>query len=304
MPRLSVTEALIKNSGLTKKLFKKGKNIMMKTFLKGLAGILLPPFAAWIASGYEKPLITIGVLVIGYLISAIFFRATVLMFIGARVYGKNRRRGLTVFGWAYKTRKLHPNHQLLYGYILLRNGKLDDAENVINKALVLGKHVLKDADIKASEFNRALITWKRGDLNAAIVELENLYEEGYKTSGLYDSLASLYLLNKEYEEAAKIAAEGVEYSEKDLVSRDNLGQAYIELGRIDEAEKIYEELIPQNPQFLEAYYNYATILERRGEMADARKYYGIALTIEEKFLSIISHDQVCEALDRVNELMI
>lgn len=277
---------------------------MMKTFLKGLAGILLPPLAAWIASGYGKPVITIGVLIIGYLISAIFFRATVLMFIGARVYGKNRQRGLTVFGWAYKTRKLHPNHQLLYGYILLRNGKLDDAENVINKALVLGKHVLKDADIKASEFNRALITWKRGDLNAAIVELENLYEEGYKTSGLYDSLASLYLLNKEYEEAAKIAAEGVEYSEKDLVSRDNLGQAYIELGRIDEAEKIYEELIPQNPQFLEAYYNYATILERRGEMADARKYYGIALTIEEKFLSIISHDQVCEALDRVNELMI
>ena len=277
---------------------------MMKTFLKGLAGILLPPLAAWIASGYGKPVITIGVLIIGYLISAIFFRATVLMFIGARVYGKNRRRGLTVFGWAYKTRKLHPNHQLLYGYILLRNGKLDDAENVINKALVLGKHVLKDADIKASEFNRALITWKRGDLNAAIVELENLYEEGYKTSGLYDSLASLYLLNKEYEEAAKIAAEGVEYSEKDLVSRDNLGQAYIELGRIDEAEKIYEELIPQTPQFLEAYYNYATILERRGEMADARKYYGIALTIEEKFLSIISHDQVCEALDRVNELMI
>ena len=69
-------------------------------------------------------------------------------------------------------------------------------------------------------------------------------------------------------------------------------------------EKIYEELIPQSPEFLEAYYNYATILERRGEMAEARKYYGIALTIEEKFLSVISHDQVCEALERVNELMI
>ena len=93
-------------------------------------------------------------------------------------------------------------------------------------------------------------------------------------------------------------------TETDLVSRDNLGQAYIELGRIDEAEKIYEELIPMNPTFLEAYYNYATILEKRGEMAEAKKYYGIALTTEEKFLSVITHDQVCEALERVNELMI
>lgn len=276
----------------------------MKTFLRGLAGVFLPPVCAWLASGYGKTSITIGVLVIGYLISAFFFRATVLVFFGARIYGKNREKGLKVFDLAYKTRKLHPNYQLLYGYILLRNGRLDDAENVINKALVLGKHVLKDADIKASEFNRALITWKKGDLNAAIVELENLYEGGYKTSALYGALASLYLLNKEFEEAAKIASEGVEYSEKDPVSRDNLGQAYIELGRIDEAEKIYQELIPENPTFLEPYYNYATIMEKRGEMANAKKYYGIALTIEEKFLSIITHDQVCEALERVNELMI
>ena len=276
----------------------------MKTLIKGILGFTLPAFLAYLVSGNGNWALTLGILVLGYLVSAFIFRANVLMFIGTRVYHSNPEKGLKIFSLAYKTRKLSPSYQLIYAYILIRNGKLDLAENVMNKAVVLGKHTLKEAEFKACDFNRALITWKRGDISAAIVELEDLYEVGYKTPAFFGTLGSFYLMNKEFSKAETLAKEGVEYNATDLVSRDNLGQAYIEQGMLDEAEAVYDELLPQNPKFMEAYYNYATIMEKRGNLEKAKKNYEMALAFEEKFLSTITHDQICEAINRVSELMI
>lgn len=277
---------------------------MGKKLLKGVLGFMLPSFLAYIAAGYGKPAITWGVFIVGYLISIIIFRANVLMFIGVRVYNSNKQKGLKIIGLSYKTGKMDPANQLIYAYLILREGRLDEAETIINKATVIGKHTLTDQQLRASDFNRALITWKRGDISAAIVQLEDLYEIGYKSPAFYGSLGSFYLLNKEFDKALELAKEGVEYNSTDNISCDNLGQAYIELGMLDEAEKVYEELIPRNPNFLEAYYNYATVQEKRGNLEEAKKYYEIALTYDEKFLSIVSHDTICEALERVEALIV
>ena len=277
---------------------------MLKTLLKGIMGFALPAICAYIASGYGVPALTWGILVAGYLVSAFIFRANVLTVIGVRVYNSNAKKGLKILRMAYKTGKLNPSYQLIYAYLILRDGQLDEAETIMNKAVVIGKHSLKEQELKAADFNRALITWKRGDISAAIVQLEELYEIGYKTPAFYGSLGSFYLMNKEFEKALELAKEGIEYNSADLVSRDNLGQAYIELGMMDEAESVYKELIPMQPKFLEAYYNYATILEKRGALEAARRYYGIALTFDEKFLSTVSHDTICEAIERVDSLMI
>ena len=170
--------------------------------------------------------------------------------------------------------------------------------------IVIGKHTLGEGEIKTSEFNRALITWKRGDLSSAIVELEELYEDGYHTSGLYGSLGSFYLINKEYEKALKLAKEGIEFSDTDLISRDNLGQAYIGLGMLDEAEEIYDELLPKEPKFMEPYFNYATVMEKRGNLKEAKEFYENALEYEEKFLSTITHEEIKASIDRIDELML
>lgn len=277
---------------------------MVKKLIKGVLGFMLPSFLAYIASGYGKPAITWGVFFVGYLISIFIFRANILMLIGVRTYNSNKQKGIKVIGLAHKTGKLNPAHQLIYAYLILREGRLDEAETIINKATVIGKHSLTEQELKAADFNRALITWKRGDISSAIVQLEDLYEIGYKSPAFYGSLGSFYLLNKEYGKALELAKEGVEYNSTDNISCDNLGQAYIELGMLDEAEKVYEELIPRNPNFLEAYYNYATVHEKRGNFEEAKKYYEIALTYDEKFLSIVSHDTICEALERVEALIV
>ena len=48
---------------------------MGKKLLKGILGFSLPGFIAYLASGYGNALITWAVLIAGYLISAIIFRA-------------------------------------------------------------------------------------------------------------------------------------------------------------------------------------------------------------------------------------
>ncbi len=276
----------------------------MKKLIKGILGLFLPIILTWIVSGFGNIFLTIGVLVLSYLVSAFVFRANLLMLFGMRKYADNPEKGLGYMRASYKTGKLNPSFQLYFAYLLLRNGELDEAENIINKAIVIGKHTLGESEIKTSEFNRALITWKRGDLSSAIVELEELYEDGYHTAGLYGSLGSFYLINKEYEKALKLAKEGVEFSDTDLISRDNLGQAYIGLGMPDEADKVYDELLPKEPKFMEPYFNYATVMEKRGNLKEAKEFYEKALEYEEKFLSTITHEEIKVSIDRIDELML
>ena len=276
----------------------------MKGFIKFIIALLIPTLCTWYASTKGIPVVTWSVLIVTVAGVLFAFRASILMTIGVNIYHSNPQAGIKVMRLAYKTRKLSPSHQLIFAFIILRNGEIDEAESIMTKATVIGKHALTDTEFKAVEFNRSLITWKKGDLSQAIVQMEDLYANGYKTNGLYGSLGSLYNLNKEYSKAIALATEGLEANSTDLVSLDNLGQAYIGLGMLDEALKVYEELIPMHPRFLEAYYNYGTILEKKDKLTEAKYNYETALTIDEKYLSTVSHDEVCEAIDRICDISI
>ncbi len=276
----------------------------MKGFLKFLFALLLPTLCTWYASTFDMPVVTWAVLIITLLLVIFVFRSNLLMFAGINIYRSNPSRGIKIMRSAYKTRRLSPSHQLIFAYLVLRNGELDEAETVMTKATIMGKHALKPEEFQAVKLNRALITWKRGDLSQAIVQLEELYAEGYATAGLYGSLGSFYILNKEYDKALELSKEGIKKLPSDLVILDNIGQAYIGLGMLDDALKVYENLIPRKPGFLEAYYNYATILEKRDRLTKAKHNYETALTLDEKFLSTVTHDEVCEALERIGNLSI
>ncbi len=274
------------------------------TAIKAILIILFPIVCTVLASKLGNIFITIGALIISLGIIFYLCRANVLLAIGINKFSSDVEKGVRIMRAAYKTGKLSAGQQLYYSYLTLRAGNLDEAETVMNKATVIGKLSLNDLQLKQCEFNRAIITWKRGDLSSAIVALEELYADGYKTAGLYGTLGSFYLLNKEYERTVSFAKEGLDYEPDDKVSMDNLGQAYIGLGMLDEALKVYEELLPKKPTFLEPYYNYATIMEKRGELKPAKYYYETALTYDEKFLSTVTHNEICECIQRVEELML
>lgn len=275
----------------------------MKKLLKVLAYLLFPIIVTIIASGFGNIFITLGALIISLLVEAFILRSDIFMFIGSFTYTKDHQNGLKWMERAMKTEKMRPKSQLMYAYLLIRNGCLENAESIINKTTYLGKDRLSDADIKTAEFNLALISWKRGDLNDAIMKTENLYSEGYLNSNLYGSLGYFYIANKEIDKAIELSKEGIEYNPDDLITLDNLGQAYIEAGNLDEAQKIYDGIFEKSPDFIEPFYNYASLLEKRGELAQAKEYYEKALECTEKYMSTVTHEQVKGALEHIDELM-
>lgn len=265
--------------------------------------LLIPVASTIIASGFKSTAVTIGVLVLSLAVTAFLLRAEIMMLIATLTYSKNKEKSIELMKKAYRTGKLNPSAQLMYAYIVLRNGDLDSADTMINKITYLGKNILSKAELKKADFNRALICWKRGNLSDAIMMLEQLYSDGYLTSDMYNTLGYFYIANNETDKAIELTKEGIDFAPDNLVTADNLGQAYIMAGMLDEAQKLYETLIPKNPEFIEAYFNYATLLERRGMLTEARDNYEKALEYEEKFFSTVSREQVAAALTHVEELL-
>jgi len=272
----------------------------MKKLLKGLAYLFCPVIAVIVVSKLANGWWAFLAFLLVLIIEGIILRGPVLMFIGQCCYPHDHLIGLKWMKASMKTGRNTPSGQLLYAYLLLRNGYVDEAETIINKATYLGKDRLKPNDFKTAEFNKAIITWKRGDLNSAIMQMEELFNEGYVNSNIYGTLGYFYIANNELEKAIEFATEAIEYNEDDRVSLDNLGQAYIAMGNLDEAEEAYKKAFEKSADFIEVHYNYATLLEKRGELSEAREYYEKALGSEEKFLSTVTHDMVKEAIARVD----
>lgn len=276
---------------------------MKNTWLSFLY-ILIPVAAALLASVFGNVFITLAAFILSSAILIYVFRSDVMMFVGTLKYSKSSEGGFKWMERAMKTGTMRPKNRLLYAYLLLRNGYLDEAENIINKTVFLGKHALKDLDFKTADFNMALIHWKKGNLNDAIMELEELYSAGFVNSALYGTLGYFYIANNETEKAIEFLKEGYLYNERDLVTADALGHAYIIMGMLDEAQELYDKIFAFNPEFIEPYYNYASLLEKKGELSDAKNYYQKALLYNEKYLSTITHADVNEAISRIDELLI
>lgn len=275
----------------------------MKKFITGLAYLLFPIVVTWFAAGFGNIFITIGAFIASIIVLAIIFRADIFVIVGTYIYGKDPEQGFKWFEMAMKCDNIRPRNQLFYAYLLIRNGYLDGAESIIKKTTYLAKDILKETELKNADFNLALISWKRGELNDAIMQMEELYADKFINGNLYGSLGYFYIANNEIEKAIEFSREGAEYDPENLIILDNLGQALIISGEVEEAEEIYQRIFEKSPNFIEPYYNYGTLLEKRGDVSEAKEYYEKALECKEKYLSTVKHDDVKAAIDRIDEIL-
>ncbi len=226
-------------------------------------------------------------------------RATILFYMGSYKFNINRQQGLMFMEKAYKTGKLSPENALTYAFLVLRDGQPEKAENLINKITYLKKKELKKDYLMLAKVNQALIVWKKGNLSEAILQLEELYDDGYKSTSFYGTLGYFYILDGQLSKALQFNLEAYEYNGTNLIIQDNLASNYMLLAEYDKAQEMYDKLLEQNPQFVEPYYNYAKLMEIRGNKQEAKEYYNRALTYEEKFLSTVTHDQVRADLEKL-----
>ncbi len=245
-------------------------------------------------------LIGVFVILAGFGFFAFVFRADLMSAYAQILYYKDHGKAFLWFERAMKTGKMRPQTTLIYAYMLIRHGVLDKSERIINKTMFMFKDKLTDEYNSASHLNLSIIKWKRGQITEAIEELEEVYNSGFRSTVMYGTLGTYYLLNGQYAKALEFNKEALEYNDTDHSIRDNLALNYYLCGNINAADEIYEELLEEDPTFIEPYYNYGMVLEHLGEYEAAMANYRKALTITVKFLSTVTHEQVQAAIDSLS----
>lgn len=94
----------------------------------------------------------------------------------------------------------------------------------------------------------------------------------------------------------EILEEFVRHNPKDSFSRYGLAIEYSNLGRQDDALKMFQELLAMNPDYAAAYYHAGTLLARMGRKDDARRMLEQGLDITKRAGDWHTHSELEAAL--------
>ena len=261
---------------------------MKKPLVKLIVGFILPAAAILLLG---KLSIWYGIAALLVYIAAFIYLSRVMVFtvIGGRNYAQGKiDLALKWFKLAHESNKSGIKPSVSYAYIMLKNADLVKSEEILQKLL---KDHPKDQDVPFIKSNLALVLWKKGELDAAIVMLEEVLQS-YKTTSVYGSLGFLLLLTGDLEKALQFNLEAHEFNTADKIILDNLGQNYYLLGMYDKCGEIYEPLVKKSPTFPEPYYNYGLLLEKLGEPEKALEMMKMALGSKFSYLSSITKEDV------------
>ncbi|GAB6167884.1 hypothetical protein JCM1393_03440 [Clostridium carnis] len=189
--------------------------------------------------------------------------------------------------------------KLKYAYILLYCGKLKACDEILKTISFENLELnLKNSYI----ITEALYLWKTGDLKSAIEKCKNIDIE-FKNTLIYETLGYLFILNGNYSEALEYNKTAYDYNSSSLVIADNLAQCYYFLENYEKAQGIYENILinnPTKPTFSEPYYYYGLILKSKGDIDNSLKYFNIALSMRESFLSALPHNKIKDEINLID----
>ncbi|MGB4589158.1 MAG: tetratricopeptide repeat protein [Clostridiaceae bacterium] len=240
-----------------------------------------------IASGYP----TLGnffiVIYLGYMIYKNI--PTILASKGSRAYNKgDKENALKYFEKAVKHKQSKPYIKSSYGYLLLREGRVEEAEPYLIEA---SEYQAKDSRFHFNSIlNLAILNWKKGDIDKGIKLVEDIKEQ-YKNTIMYEILGYLYISKGDYKKALEFNQEAYDFNPDDNVIGDNLAQSHFFLGEYDQAEKIYDVII-DFVKFPEAFYYYGIIQWKKGNYVKAYDAFEHSLTMKNSFLSNVKKEDV------------
>lgn len=238
------------------------------------------------------------ILLCAVLIFLVVRRANLVAFFGKIKFSKGDNDGaLKIFNIANKIGNLNTANLMLYGYVLLRSGKTDEAEVQFRRLLPITKR--ESPERHKLQNMLALTYWKQGHLDEAIEELEEAVNAGYKTTQIYQNLGILYNLSDNHEKALKFNLEAYDYNDDDNIIMDNLADAYAINGDLEKSAEVYEKLMKRDPEprFPEAYYGYGRVLIKLGQREKGIDMIEKSLTKSFSYMSIKTRDEVEKMLE-------
>lgn len=191
-----------------------------------------------------------------------------------------------------------------YAFFLVKMGRTEEAAAEIDKAF---ECAATDRDKNALTVTKTLILWKQGKLDEAVRVLEELLKT-YENTSVYATLGFLYIEKGDYNKALEFNLKAKDFNSSSNIILDNLGCTYFLLGDYDNAIEIYKNLMKNKPDFPEAFYNYARVLEKKGDIEKALYMARYSLTLPFWNTSTVKKEEVeaylseLEACEKAREL--
>ncbi len=145
-----------------------------------------------------------------------------------------------------------------YAYILMRTGDFQDAEGMLNS--ILCNRAIKPDVRGRTILQRCMCYYKQGNINEAVQDAKELYDEGFRSIMMYETLGYFKtVLEPDSQETFDFCMEAYEYADDDRDICDNLLICYYNRGEYKKAREISNTILEGNPKFVEAWYHAAQI---------------------------------------------
>ncbi|MFH5187412.1 tetratricopeptide repeat protein [Paenibacillus sp. TAB 01] len=247
------------------------------------------------------------IMIIAFRLHTLLGWGLIIVLIGAMVYTSRSSyyaiRGSSAFAadqfeqalaWyrkAYASKPCPEKHQIGYAYLLMRTGKPEQAEAVLQK--LLGRTVNHEIRMQA-RCNLATAYWLQGKRGESVKELEGVFEQ-YKNTLVYGNLGYFKLMHGDLNESLAFNLAAYAFNSDDKTILDNCALNYYLLGSMTEAEAMFEKLISKSPKYAEPYYYYALTLNKLGKREEAAEQMKQALGKDLAFLTTVTRVEIAEA---------
>ena len=118
---------------------------------------------------------------------------------------------------------------------------------------------------------RAIVHFKRNELNQARSTLRQGIRSAPKNGSLHNNLGFIYLIIEDDRRAQSEFELAITHSEKPAIPHCNLGTLYVTMNKLDLAIEAFESALAADANLLDAKYNLALAHEKIGNLDSARK---------------------------------
>ncbi len=136
------------------------------------------------------------------------------------------------------------------------------------------------------DYRTGLTMLREGRADEAISVLMRARQSNPRDPNVSNALGLALLYKKDYQGALKAFGEALQLKPDFLDARNNRGVTYLEMGRLDDAERDFQAVLdgPPSPDRANASFNLGLVYKKRGQWADAERDFSLALADEPEML--------------------
>ncbi len=199
----------------------------------------------------------------------------------------NVEKAKQIYEKAYKTGEMNASCKLAYSSFCLRENFFEKGKRLLTE--IINSSSSTPADKLNAKHNLGALVWKEGNLDEAIVILEEVHQK-IPATNTYGTLGVLYLerakRDNSFEDVLSFMLEAYDYNDSDKTIADNLGELYLLMGEYEKACEVYDNLLKVQQTSPMPYYNYGLVLKNMGDVEGARENFEKALDC--RFTSVIT----------------